>query len=80
MNAGEFEMHPSIKTPPEVMIFANIWKNTHKDMFPDSYVLDICEYKDELKVVEVNSLLTSGWYECDIDKIVKSIIRTVEKT
>lgn len=54
-------------------------------MFPDSYILDICDmggwsidsgegYKYDLYVMEVNNLLTSGYYGCDIERIVDNIV------
>lgn len=41
------------------------------------WVLDICRVAGELKVVEINALLTSGWYDCDRDKILSELKRQV---
>jgi hypothetical protein len=39
-----------------------------------AWVIDICELPDgEFAVVEVNSLLSAGWYDCDVEKIVNFI-------
>lgn len=61
------------KLPQEVVDFATEWVKKHHYLFPQGYVLDVCEHEDQYKVVEVNNLLTSGWYNSDIDKIVYHI-------
>lgn len=61
------------KLPTEVVDFATEWVKKHHFLFPQGYVLDICEHEDQYKCVEVNNLLTSGWYNSDIDKIVYHI-------
>lgn len=66
--------------PLSVQTFSERWMNRHKMMFPDSYVLDVCEFEDDYKVVEVNNLLTSGWYDCDVEEIIRSICCQVHKT
>ena len=39
-----------------------------------TYILDICEYNKEYKVVELGCLNAAGFYACDIDKIVKAVV------
>ena len=38
------------------------------------YVMDIVESDDELYVMELNALSTSGWYDCDASVIIESIL------
>ena len=75
MDGGEPVTSP--KVPTLVASFAERWVKKHKMMFPDSYVLDVCEHQDEYKVVEINNLLTSGWYDCDVGKIIRAILHQV---
>lgn len=42
------------------------------------WTLDICQSNGELKVLEANSLLSSGWYFCDTEKIIKEVDRFVD--
>lgn len=63
--------------PKEVLKFAASWKIKNYFTVPGSYVLDICEYNEELKVVEINNLLTSGWYSCDVEKVVDRLYEVV---
>lgn len=43
--------------------------------FPqETYVLDIALSKGKCKIVEANSLSSSGWYNCDFGKIVDMIM------
>jgi len=37
------------------------------------WVLDVCESRNGMRVVEVNNINCSGFYQCDTDKIVKNI-------
>lgn len=79
MNKGEPETLSYTKTPENVLKFAEEWRKSHLFWsIPPSYVLDVCEHEGDLKIVEINNLLTSGWYECDIEKIVDKIISTVK--
>lgn len=44
------------------------------DMLPDIIVMDFALLKDDtIKLVEFNSVITSGHYNCDIDKIIEAI-------
>lgn len=39
-----------------------------------AWTLDVCELPDGgFAVVEINSLLSAGWYDCDVEKIVNFI-------
>jgi ATP-grasp domain, R2K clade family 3 len=41
---------------------------------PDrAFVLDVAIVAGEYKVIEVNCLNSSGWYECDVSRIVKTV-------
>jgi hypothetical protein len=39
------------------------------------WTIDICESENSLKVVEINSLMSAGWYESDVAKIVAEVDR-----
>jgi len=73
MDGGEPKVNDIV--PFYVVDFTKEWVKKHKFLFPSSYVVDVCEHDDALKVVEVNNLLTSGWYDCDVEAIVKAIIQ-----
>lgn len=90
MNDGEPEIRSYKETPKEVIKFAEYWVKKHMLMFPDSYTLDICDiggwvdhsnggWEYDLKIVEVNNLTTSGYYECDIERIVNVIVNQLEQ-
>jgi hypothetical protein len=87
MKNCEPETKSYTETPEGVIKFANYWAKKHMFMFPDSYVLDVCDvgklvggyYEDDYRVCEVNSLLSSGWYECDIERIVDIIVNQLEQ-
>jgi hypothetical protein len=39
---------------------------------PDSlFVMDVCESEDRLYVLELNSFSCSGFYECDLESVVR---------
>lgn len=54
-------------------------KEFAKSVIPEDYdpaplwTLDICRSEGSYKVLEVNSLLAAGWYNCDIAKIVEAV-------
>lgn len=64
--------------PQKVIDFAQsvatIWR-------PDeAYVMDVCETDDELKIVEFNCINASGFYRCNVEKIVRELSEYVEGT
>jgi hypothetical protein len=63
--------------PTAVLKFAERWRKQNMFSISGSYVLDVCEYNEDLKVVEANNLLTSGWYSCDVEKIVDKLYEVV---
>lgn len=42
------------------------------------WTLDICKSNDEFKVLEANSLLSAGWYDADLTKIVSEVNRLAQ--
>lgn len=38
-----------------------------------AFVLDICLSNDELKIVEINCINCSGFYHCDVQKLIEAI-------
>jgi len=67
----------SSDVPKEVLKFAESWRLHNAFAASGSYVLDICEHNESLKVVEINNLLTSGWYSCDVEKVVDTLYDVV---
>ena len=59
----------------EALDFANLVLNRIEEVYDPApmWTLDVCLTDNEFKVVEVNSLLSSGWYNCDVKKIVESV-------
>lgn len=56
-----------IKNKVEQIISSKYWQ-------PDEiYVLDMVESNSEISIMELNALSTSGWYDCDVEKIIESI-------
>ncbi len=54
---------------------------SHNDIYHPypMWVMDVCEVGTSIKIVECNSINTSGWYGCDVEKIIAeldSLIRT----
>jgi hypothetical protein len=43
--------------------------------FASAYCLDLCMSEGKIKIVEVNSLPCSGFYECDVTKIIDKLQR-----
>lgn len=59
------------RVPSEVIRFA---QDTAQIWRPDeAYVIDVCETDDGFKVVEFNCLNASGFYSCDVEKIVREV-------
>ena len=58
--------------------FATVWASNWGHNWNGTFVVDIVETANGRQVVEVNNLLTSGWYSCDIEKVVDEVIKTVE--
>jgi hypothetical protein len=44
------------------------------------WTLDVCESDGAYKIVEINSLLTAGWYQCDVPLILKEVEDEVQRT
>jgi hypothetical protein len=62
---------------PEIEKFAETVLADLQEPAP-MWTLDICRLKNgSLKVVEINSLLSAGWYDCDRQKIVSELKRQV---
>lgn len=50
-------------------------ENLNKNYSPsDVFVMDVCKYEDELKIIEINCFNSSGFYDCDIEKIFIDIV------
>lgn len=43
------------------------------------FVVDVCELESTLKVIEFNTFNCSGFYECDVSEIVKSVSEYVQQ-
>lgn len=57
--------------PEYVLKFAqdmvNLWQPNH------AFALDVCETPEGMKIVEINSINSSGFYACDMGKFVNAI-------
>lgn len=42
------------------------------------WTLDLCRHQGEIKVVEINSLLTAGWYDCNRQLIFQELQRHID--
>lgn len=69
---------PSPDVPDKVKIFIELYfKNI--GWYPDDiYVVDLVEDVNDIALLEINALSTSGWYDCDYNKIIDSIIKTYD--
>lgn len=57
------------KTPQNLINGVQAWYDS-QNFLPRHVVVDIT---DTGKIIEINSLLTSGWYACDLERIIGSI-------
>lgn len=85
MRLGEIEILPPNKTPKNVIKFAANWAEKWGHNWSGAFVLDVCELLEEnsfpsLKVVEINSINTSGAYEADMTKVIGAINQSISKT
>ena len=56
-------------------IFNDVINSFYVDMLPDFIVMDFALLKDgSIKLVEFNSVITSGHYSCDIVNIAKAVL------
>ncbi len=39
----------------------------------EAFVLDVCLWEDKWKVVEINTINCSGWYDCDMSKLIQAL-------
>jgi hypothetical protein len=60
--------------PNNLLLFAEGWVKKHAHLFVHSYTMDICDSGGRYFLVEVNNLLTSGWYFADKEKIINKIV------
>jgi len=65
---------PDPVVPENVMDFIYFYlKNIY--WYPDEiYIMDFAQSGHETKLLEINALSTSGWYDCDYNKIVDEIL------
>lgn len=64
--------------PAKILKFGKEWAAEYGHNWNGTFVLDIATTDRGYKVVEVNNLLTSGWYNADVEAIADTIIRKVE--
>lgn len=67
LDQGELDI--SGEVPKEVIDYAQKLANDDYFLNNSGFVLDICEIRDKLHLVEVNALETSSFYGADLDKI-----------
>lgn len=68
---GRKVVYENMDNNEEAMIFAQRMANLFSPA--EAYVLDICLYKDEYRVVEINCINCSGFYDGDMSKLIQSL-------
>jgi len=61
--------------PDELTKFAQEWFDS-QHILPKHVVVDIT---DDRKIVEINNIFTSGWYSCDLEKIIAAVKKELDK-
>lgn len=59
--------------PDSVTLYGYRWNLKFGHNWKGNYVLDIAYTDNGFKVVEINNLLTSGWYAADLEKVITHI-------
>lgn len=60
--------------PDDLIKFAQKWFDI-QCILPKSVVVDIT---DDQKIIEINNLFTSGWYSCDLEKIIAAVKKELD--
>lgn len=77
MDGGEIDARGPV--PENVIAYAEMWNKLFGSLYEGNYVLDVCESEGFYKIVETNSLLTSGAYSIDSLKIVNAMAESIRK-
>jgi hypothetical protein len=74
---GEDRPHLPIKAGPQHYLEHFVLPKLVNSYLPPMFTIDVCEYgttdNSRYKVMEINSLLTAGWYDCCVDSIVNDV-------
>ena len=72
---GELEVSPGCPAEPKefAQFMVDAWKP-----FPN-FVIDVCSTPAGYRVVELNSIHSSGWYDCDVDMILTKWVRSIRE-
>lgn len=71
---------PYQKAPPHIVEGVKKILSTNKTFHPyPMWTLDITEYNNEVKIVEVNSLSCSGLYGIDVSLVIQEVCRVCQK-
>ncbi len=74
---GDRVVYQNMDNNPEAIIYA---RNIAKLYSPaKAYVLDICLWENEYKVVEINCINCSGFYDGDMSKLIQALENTFNK-
>ena len=61
--------------PDDLIKFAQKWFDS-QCLLPKHVVVDIT---DDQKIIEINNIFTSGWYSCDLEKIIAAVKKELDK-
>lgn len=79
VTSSQYRLNMSLNILPGLTYAAEKFANKliAKNNPAKAYVLDICEINGDFKVVEYNTFNCSGFYACDIEKIVTATNRMI---
>lgn len=60
--------------PDDLVKFAQKWFGS-QHLLPKHVVVDIT---DDQKIIEINNIFTSGWYSCDLEKIIAAVKKELD--
>lgn len=73
------QLYQSNIIEPEVSDYVKNIVNTKLNSFYPVYVLDICVINNEFKIIEINCINGSGFYENDVEKIIIKLSELASK-
>jgi len=75
-----FSQYGDISSSENPTNFINSVLDEVKDRYDPApmWTLDVCTVDEGFKVVEVNSLFSAGWYDCDIELIINTAEKIID--
>lgn len=77
VTSSRYKLEDIVKYSAEVNQHADAFVQKCIDIWQPNkaFVIDVCETADDFRIVEINTITSSGFYAGNIEKIVKSIIQ-----